>query len=81
MVVDEIELFRCVVCGNYRLVGELMEITVRDFLFKKQICKSCFEKITVVQAFLFFLLRQIKQGMIFFFFLKILLYSLLISVQ
>jgi|GEM_PF-5307446 len=39
------KLFRCFVCQNYRSVEELEEVVVGDFLFRKQLCKTCLKDI------------------------------------
>ena len=38
---DTPEFFRCDVCNDYRPVEELVEVSVRDLLFKRQMCKKC----------------------------------------
>jgi len=39
------ELFRCFMCFKFYPVEKLIEVSVRDFLFKKQVCSECFGKV------------------------------------
>ena len=42
---DYPELFRCFMCLKYYPIENLVEVSVRDFLFKKQVCSECFGKV------------------------------------
>jgi hypothetical protein len=46
---ESIEMFRCYICNQYKDVEDLHQITVRDLLFKKDICTECKEKLKIPQ--------------------------------
>lgn len=39
------ELFLCTICQRYQSINELVEVRVREYLFPKNICNTCFKKV------------------------------------
>jgi hypothetical protein len=46
----DLEVFRCFICGKYKNAKDLHPITVRDQLFKKDVCEECLNKLLPEQV-------------------------------
>ena len=39
------ELFLCILCGKYYEIDDLKEVKVKELLFPKNVCITCFSKL------------------------------------